>query len=387
MPDASQLALFGGPAVRPEGPPDWPLPDDDVLESLQRAYRDGSWGKYQGRYVEQLEGQLAGYHGVEFAMVCASGTYAVELALRALKVGGGDEVVVAGYDFPGNYENIVAVGARPVVVDVSPHSANLDPDRLAEAVGPKTRAIIASHLHGSLVPMRRVMELAQEHQLVVIEDAAQMPGARIEGRKAGTWGDVGVLSFGGSKLLTAGRGGAMLTRRHDMHHRAGVVSWRGNRVCPLSEVQAAVLLPQLEKLDARNRQRTAAARRLREGLARLAIEPLNDNLPDSEAGYYKLGWRYVPEGFGGLNRDVFVAAMRAEGIAVDVGFRSLARRRSGRPRKVGPLAESIRAGDELVVLHHPVLLIGNEALDQVIRAVEKVREAACAGAFDGRSTP
>ena len=98
------------------------------------------------------------------------------------------------------------LGAIPVLVDVDPHSWNLDPERVASACRPATKAVIASHLHGGVVPMRDVMAFAREHGLQVIEDAAQMPGAVIQGRKAGTWGDVGVLSFGGSKLLTAGPG-------------------------------------------------------------------------------------------------------------------------------------------------------------------------------------
>src|SRR5207249_1872188 len=113
-------ALLGGPAVRPQGPPDWPLPDDDILAALQAAYRDGSWGKYHGGNVQRLEVRLARYHDLPIALTCASGTFAVELALRALKVGPGDEVLLAAYDYGGNFLSVHAVGARPVLVDVSP---------------------------------------------------------------------------------------------------------------------------------------------------------------------------------------------------------------------------------------------------------------------------
>src|SRR5207245_1882948 len=130
------------------------------------------------------------------------------------------------------------------------------------AIGPKTRAVIVSHLHGGIVPMSQVMAIAAAHGLRVIEDAAQVPGAIIQGRKAGTWGDVGILSFGGSKLLTAGRGGAILTRQADTYQRARLGLHRGDHLCPLSELQAAVLLPQLDQLDARNRQRTENVRLL-----------------------------------------------------------------------------------------------------------------------------
>ncbi len=264
-------ALLGGRPVRPQGPPDWPIPDEDVLQALESAYRDGSWGKYHGLYVERLEKQLAHYHGVEFAATCGSGTFAVELALRTLKIGPGDEVILAAYDYGGNFLSVHAVGAMPVLVDVDPDNWNLDLVPLREAIGPKTRAVIVSHLHGGLVPMREVKEIAAERGLRVIEDAAQAPGAVVQGRQAGTWGDVGILSFGGSKLLTAGRGGAFLTRHADIFQRARLWLHRGNHVCPLSELQAAVLVPQLDKLDTRNQQRAANVRLLSEGLSRARI--------------------------------------------------------------------------------------------------------------------
>src|SRR5207253_3531136 len=129
---------------------------------------------------------------------------------------------------------------------------NLRLDALPAAIGPATRAVIVSHLHGGLVPMRELTALASAKGIRVIEDAAQVPGALVQGRKAGAWGDAGILSFGGSKLLSAGRGGALLTSQADVHQRARLYQHRGNVLSPLSELQAAVLLPQLDKLDARN---------------------------------------------------------------------------------------------------------------------------------------
>lgn len=365
-------ALLGGTAVRSEGPPAWPLPDEDVLHALEAAYAAGSWGKYHGGHVERLEARLASEHDLQFAAVCGSGTFAVELALRALKIGAGDEVVLSAYDYPGNFLNVHAVGARPVLVDVAPESWNLDPAKLEEAVGPATRAIIASHLHGSVVPMRAVTAFAERHGLRVIEDAAQMPGAMIEGRKAGTWGDVGILSFGGSKLLTAGRGGAMLTRHADVYQRARVSLYRGNQVCPLSELQAAVLLPQLDKLETRNAQR---ARNVSLLVGRLSdvpgLRPFEVRSADTAPGYYKVGFQFEEESFG-LPRDRFLAAVRAEGVAFDDGFRALHVGRSPqRYRSAGTLSEAERAHRGAVVLHHPVLLGSETEIEQVAEAVRK----------------
>lgn len=357
--------------MRPEGPPDWPPPDEAVAEAVAAALRDGSWGKYSGGHVERLEERLAHDCGVAHALTCGSGTFAVELALRALKVGPGDEVVLAGYDYTGNFLCVHAVGARPVLVDVAPHNGNLDPARLEEAFGPATKAVIVSHLHGGLVPMAAVIEAAQRRGIKVVEDAAQAPGATVQGRRAGSWGDVGVLSFGGSKLLTAGRGGAILTPHADVLQRARLVQNRGNVVCPLSELQAAALLPQLDKLDERNTRRRAAVARLTELLRGVpGLTPFR-NVVDGDACYYKVGYHFDEAAFG-LSRARFVSAARAEGIAFDEGFRALHVGRSpSRYRRAGELREADRVHVGTVVLHHPVLLVV-DGVEQAARAARKI---------------
>ncbi|MCH8924378.1 MAG: aminotransferase class V-fold PLP-dependent enzyme, partial [Planctomycetes bacterium] len=303
-----QLALHGGPSVLPAGPPPWPCADEDVRAALESVYADGDWGRYHGRRCGQLIEKLSAYHAVHHVMLCSSGTIAVEIALRGLGVGPGDEVILAGYDFSGNFRCIEAIGARPVLVDVDPKSWSLDPQRVTTALSDSTRAIIASHLHGGVVPMRQLMEIAAERNVAVVEDACQSPGAKVQGRVAGAWGDVGVLSFGGSKLLTAGRGGAILTSREEVHQRAKVFCERGNQAFPMSELQAAVLLPQLDKLDARNKARWESVRRLldqlvgekgdRHILCEAPSGPLPQNVPvpffsiDNEPAFYKVPWLY-----------------------------------------------------------------------------------------------
>jgi dTDP-4-amino-4,6-dideoxygalactose transaminase len=366
-------ALLGGQPVRPQGPPEWPLPDPDVAEALRQAYESGSWGKYHGGNVERLEELLAKYHDVPFALTCGSGTFAVETALRALKVGPGDEVILAAYDYAGNFHSVHAVGALPVLVDVDARNWNLAPEQLPQAVGSKTRVIIASHLHGGVVPMREVCEFAAAHGLHVIEDAAQAPGAIVQGRRAGTWGDVGILSFGGSKLLTTGRGGAMLIRDASVNQRARLALHRGNHICPLSELQAAVLPPQLARLDERNHRRSANVRRVAELLADgPGLRLFENQYTDCQPAYYKLGIQFDAKRFG-LSRALFLAAMRAEGIAVDEGFSALHVGRSPRRvRRLPDLTEAERAHAGAVVLHHPTLLVEIEHIEAIAVAVRKV---------------
>jgi len=339
------------------------LADDRVRAALQRAYADGSWGRYHGPNCERLAGALSEMHGGLQATLCSSGTVAVELALRGLGVVARDEVILAGYDFPGNFRAIEAIGAKPVLVDIDPRNWCLDPAALEQALARETRAIIVSHLHGGIAPMRQVMELAAAHGVGVVEDACQSPGATVDGRIAGTWGDVSVLSFGGSKLLTAGRGGAILTPRDDVHQRVKIANDRGNSAFPLSELQAAVLCPQLDSLGDRNLRRRENVARLTEKLALLdALQQLTNHVP-GEPCYFKVAWRYLADGNDQNGREAFVAAVEAEGVALGTGFRGFTRRSERRCRQAGTLQHSARAADETVILHHPVLLESTAVID------------------------
>jgi perosamine synthetase len=369
-------AVFGRQPIRPEGPPGWPLDDPAVAAILQECYADGTWSKYHGPYCERLTERLKTMHDCEHAVLCASGTAAIELALRGLKIGPGDEVILAAYDFKGNIQDVLTVGATPVLVDIDPQNGCLDVTQIEAACSEKTKAIIATHLHGGIVDMPRVVEFAKTRSLTVIEDACQMPGATVHGKIAGTWGDVGVHSFGGSKLLGAGRGGAFVTNSADIVQRARLYSHRGNESYPLSELQAAVLLPQLNRLDERNKTRTANVAQLCNHLANVSgITPLENSPSDSRPGYYKLGLRYDASAFAGLSRDLFADAMQAEGIAVHPGFRALHRITSLRRfRAVGDLPHATLADETMLVFHHPVLLGDNEDLLQVVAAIEKIRE-------------
>ncbi|MBT4863737.1 MAG: DegT/DnrJ/EryC1/StrS family aminotransferase [Planctomycetaceae bacterium] len=371
-------AIIGGAAVRPQGPPDWPGVDPAVSAAVESALADGTWGKYHGPHCSQLAERLAEYHQCEHAILCSSGTAAVELALRGLKVGAGDEVVLAAYDFKGNFQDVLTVGAVPVLVDVFADNSNLDPDGLEEAIGPKTRAIIASHLHGGVVPMSDVMQIARRHGVPVIEDACQMPGAVIEGRIAGTVGDVGIHSCGGSKLLSAGRGGALVTNDAELVQRVRLYSHRGNEAYPLSELQAVALLPQLDQLDVRNAQRQRNADRLRQLLAdQTGLAALDNSGTTALPGYYKFGFTYDVGAFSGLSRESFADSMRAEGIAVDPGFRALHRIHSRRRfRTVGDLHNAERSDECVLTLHHPFLLGSDEDIEQIVIAIDKIRRHA-----------
>ncbi len=372
-------AVLGGTPLRPEGAPGWPPEDPSIVDVLHQAAIDGSWGRYHGPHTTTLSERLARLHGLEHVVLCASGTAAVELALRGLKIGPGDEVLLAAYDFRGNIQDVLCVGATPVLVDIRPDNWNLDVSLVEAAITDATRALLVSHLHGGLVDMPLLRDLADARGLAIIEDACQVPGARVCGRTAGTWGDVAVLSFGGSKLLSAGRGGALLTNDEGVVQRAKLYTQRGNEAYPLSELQAALLVPQLDTLSESNQRRGLAANRLIEGLAACpGLRPFtNPLLDDSQPGYYKLGLQFNPADCGNLSRDAFAKAVRCEGVAIDPGFRSLhkshARRRFTAAHEM-PHAD--QADSNVLVLHHPVLLGSDDDLQQVLTAVDRVTDQA-----------
>lgn len=358
-------------------PPTWPLTDEAVEAALRRAFADGSWGKYHGPNCRELSERLATMHGCEHVVLTCSGTAAVELALRGLKVGPDDEVILAAYDFEANFKNVLTIGAKPVLVDVDARTGQLDVSLLEAARSSRTKAIIASHLHGGVVEMPAVRAFADQHGIAVIEDVCQMPGAIVHGQVAGTWGDVGVLSFGGSKVLTAGRGGALVIRDDNIAQRIRLYTQRGNDAYPLSELQAAVLLPQLDRLDERNRLRAENVSRLL-GLLSDVVglrcfaeaagsgDPRRSQAHLTQPGFYKLGFWFDESAFG-RSRDDFACAMRAKGIAFDPGFRALHRTHArGRFRAVNDLPNASRADEAIVGLHHPVLL-GTAADMQAIR--------------------
>jgi perosamine synthetase len=358
-------AILGGPPAFPDGPPAWPTAPRDMMEAIAKAMNDGTWGQYHGPHVGKLERALAERFQVPRVLTCASGTLAVETALRAVGVNAGDEVILAAYEYESNFLTIHSLGAKPVLVDVAPSNWNLDPAKLEAAIGPKTTAILVSHLHGGIVPMPIASKVP------VVEDCAQCPGAAIGSRPCGSFGTVGTLSFGGSKLLAAGRGGALLFRDDRAYQRARLWLHRGVQAwAALSELQAAVLLPQLARLNADNQRRSEFVRRI--ASAGVPGIVAFENATDAVPAFYKVGFRYDSLQFG-LTRDLFLRAMRSEGIAFDAGFSSLHVGRSpSRYRADDELPEATRAGEGCVKLHHPILLAGNESVEIVARTLANI---------------
>jgi dTDP-4-amino-4,6-dideoxygalactose transaminase len=252
----------------------------ELMDAVQRVL-DGS------RFVlgdegRALEDELAARAGVRHGVGVGSGTDALRLALSAVGVRPGDEVITPAFSFVASASTIVMAGARPVFVDIDPATYGLDPDALEAALTSRTRAIVAVHLYGHPSPIDRIAALADRHGVALVEDAAQAVGASWAGRPIGGWGAVACLSFYPTKNLAAcGDGGMLLTARDDvaahlrrLRHHGDIGRYEHVELgyCSrLDEVQAAMLRVKLARLDAWTEARRRLAARYRAGLAGLPI--------------------------------------------------------------------------------------------------------------------
>lgn len=230
-----------------------------------------------GRYiggpdVEKFEQAFADYIGVPECVSCNSGTDALFLALRAYNIGPGDQVITTPFTFFATAEVISAVGATPVFVDIDPHTYNLDVEKIPPAITERTRAILPVHLFGRPVDMTRLLEIAQNHQLIVIEDCAQATGATWQGQQVGSMGDIGCFSFFPTKNLgSCGDGGAITTRNPEIAQKVRMLKNHGQSSryhyhdigvnSRLDALQAAILLIKLQYLETWNQGRRQVAHR------------------------------------------------------------------------------------------------------------------------------
>lgn len=233
-----------------------------------------------GEQVEGFESESGTYLGTSHTVSCNSGTDAIILALRALDIGPGDEVIAPSFSFFATAETISLVGATPVFADIDPVTFNICPKNIEKLITPKTKAIIPVHLFGQPADMDDIIKLAQEHKLSVIEDSAQSFGASYKNQKAGTIGDFGTYSFFPSKNLGCFGDGGMVTCKDDAHAKKMLLlRQHGSKIkyqnemigynSRLDAIQAAVLRVKLKHIDENNRKRAKAAQRYNELLSNI----------------------------------------------------------------------------------------------------------------------
>ncbi|HXH71756.1 MAG TPA: DegT/DnrJ/EryC1/StrS family aminotransferase, partial [Mariprofundaceae bacterium] len=216
-----KLAIDGGKPVRSSPLPSWPHYADDEIEAARAVLASGRVNYWTGDEGRAFEQEFADYIGAPYAIAVANGTLALELALYALGIGPGDEVLVPSRTFIATASSVVRVGATPVVVDLEPDSQGMSVAAMQRALTTRTRAAIPVHLGGWPCDMDAIMAFAKEHGLKVIEDCAQSLGAEYRGRQTGSFGDMAAFSFCQDKIMTTGgEGGMLVTSDESLWRRA-----------------------------------------------------------------------------------------------------------------------------------------------------------------------
>lgn len=353
---------------------------DFLAASMLEMLANGSWRAYDGIHSERLSSWLSQSLGVEHVRLCCSGTLAVELALRGLKIRSDDEVILSSYDFPGNFRSIEDLGAQIVLCEPSKDGGwVLDVNSLEKVVSPKCKGLIVSHLHGQLAPMKEIMEWARSHGIRVVEDACQAHGAMVDGKPAGSWGDAGVFSYGGSKLVSAGRGGAVVTNDPLIAQRMTIFCERGNNAFPLSEVQAALIASQYLTLATDHQSRLDTAKKIVEKTKTLSWLNVPYDLTWNSPAFYKLGFLLnsdaCEDNLEKLTtlRNKLIESLRQHGIDVGEGFRGFGSRSPKRYRGTKTLERCQTLAATTVLLHHTMLLnpqMGTDAANRVWEALE-----------------
>jgi dTDP-3-amino-3,4,6-trideoxy-alpha-D-glucose transaminase len=254
---------------------------EELLAVVSRVAHKGAFT--MGAELDAFESEFAAYCETDHAVGVSSGTEAIVLALKAMNIGAGDEVIVPSNSFIATAEAVSLAGATPRLVDVDPFTHLLSADAVEAAIGPRTRCVIPVHLMGSTVDMQPLLEVARAAGIAVVEDCAQAHGARYEGRRVGTFGDIGCFSMYPTKNLGAwGDGGAIVTADPEIESRIKLLRSHGEQpryhhrivgtTARLDAMQAAILRVKLQRLDGWNEDRRRKGAMLREGLAGSGIE-------------------------------------------------------------------------------------------------------------------
>lgn len=241
--------------------PSWPIHDEAEESALMGVLKSGKW--WFGEKVKEFEAEYAAFQGAQYAVTCTNGTTAIEMALRALGVVEGDEVIVPCYSFIATASAVVTIGAIPVFADICPQTLCIDPDDVEAKITPATKAIIPVHVSGLIADMDRINAIAEKHNLIVMEDSAHAWGSQLDGKGAGTLSRCGTFSFQETKNITAGEGGILVTDDQEIADlcrsfthcgRAPGSAWYDHDFLGsnlrLTEFQAVVLSAQLSRLPA-----------------------------------------------------------------------------------------------------------------------------------------
>jgi dTDP-4-amino-4,6-dideoxygalactose transaminase len=404
----AKLALKGGSREAEELRklvPRWPIYDEEDERAVVDVVRSRRWCRlYSGSRAEMFERMFAEYHQAKYGIAVANGTVALELALKTVGVGIGDEVIVPAVTFIATASAVSEVGAIPVFADVDPETAAISAKSIEENVTEKTKAVIGVHYAGYPINFDEILPVVKKHDLFLIEDCAHAHGSEWRGRKVGAIGHMGGFSLQESKTLTAGEGGIVLTNDDGLAEKARLIHNIGRVLGKpgymhyilssnyrLSELQAGLLISQMRRLREQVELKHETGEYLASKLKKIGgVEPLKRDERITKRGYYYFVVRYYSEEFQNVPKEKFVAALNAEGVPAGVGYGMPLYRQPAFKREnlKGVFPEgwkvpnyeglSLPGAEEYcmreVTLPHQILLGGREAADLIVAAVEKIKE-------------
>ena len=400
----SKLAINGGKPIRApwKSWPSWPIPTDRDVELVSEVVRSGRWagnGPKEGQFAHEF----AAFSRAQYCVPVANGTVAIQLALEALDIGAYDEVIVPGQTWQASAAACIDVNAVPILVDIDPETYCLNVAQAEAAITSRTRAIIVTHLYGAMADMDALLDLARKRDLRVIEDCAHQHGSQWKGLGVGGLGDVGAFSLQLSKVLTSGEGGLTLTNDWDLLQRlyslrnCGRPLQEGSPTVQsgnfrMTELQAALLLAQMELMEERVNRRDDNAQYLNRKLAEIpGIRPMKRYPQITRQSYYSFSFRYNSAAWDGIPGKFFRKALGAEvGLAVGTTYEPLNNCALYQPqtkrrhylndsywKAIDPSRFELPVcqkafEDEAVVIWHSFLLAEHADLSEIAQAVEKL---------------
>ena len=394
------LAITGGEPLRTKPFPTWPERSDKQVEMMMAVYNSPVWGVGSDTIAE-FEKRFAEFQHAKYGQAVSNGTAGLWIALKAVGVGAGDEVITSPYTFIATGSAVLMANGVPVFVDIDADTYNIDAAKIEAAITDRTKAIIAVHIAGSPADMDAVTAVARKHDLAVIEDAAQAHGAEWKGRRVGAIGDVGTFSFQSTKNMCAGEGGICVSDDQELidrcHSFANCGRMRGGRWyehhvlggnCRMPAMAAGILLAQFEQIEDQMARRDRNAAALTDLLGQIdGIDPLELHEGATRSAWHLYVLRYRSEAFDGLDRAKFIEAMCAEGIDCGAGYVPLYREElfqtdprdypwlEGRDYRALSLPVCEHACDhESVWLFQSQLLGDASDMQDVANAVKKIRD-------------
>jgi dTDP-4-amino-4,6-dideoxygalactose transaminase len=370
--------------------PNWPVYGEREMELLREVLESGSWGGFND-IVTRFEEDFASYQNCRYGVSAFNGTVTLEAALAVCGIGPADEVIVPAISFISTATAVSRTGAIPVFVDIEPLTFNMDPDRAAQAMTPRTKAIIVVHFGGLVADMDRFGRIASEHGLVLIEDAAHAHGSEWRGKRAGSYGLAGSFSFQNSKVMTAGEGGILTSNDAGFAERARSFVNQGRREgggwfhhytlgtnLRITAFQAAVLTAQLERLPEQICTRDRNARRLRNALSDVPGLRFQEVAPEAAVHSWYLLLGRIDSARFGRTRDEFHRTMSEAGIPCTPFYPHPL---YGNPMyleggcRVEPCPVAEECIGDAFWLPNRVLLAGEETIDAIIELIRATAKA------------